>query len=146
MSAIGSYAVVSRKGFQLAIDRAREVGTAEFAAAWGDALVQEQDFGYSGYVLGNYIDAQEMINGVKLVDEGSEVSTLLAKVFTAGFAFEERVSLPELTQEKLLDYGREEYGEEDAPGFAEAVTAAHSFYQHGLAEITTDNMVVFLIK
>jgi hypothetical protein len=162
MSAVGSYAVVNRDGFQTCLARAREihsettgkwlfkktevVGQAEFGVAWTAALVREVDFGYSGYALGNYLDAQEMINGVRLVDEESETSTLLAKAFTAGFAFDQKVTLPELTRDKLLEYGREEYGEGDAAGFAEAVTKAHSFYLEGLGEINSDNLVVFLIR
>ena len=109
-------------------------------------MVQEVDFDYSGYVIGNYLDAQGTINGVAPIDEQSEVASALSKVFTAGFAFEAPVSLPDLPQEKLLTFCREEYGENDAAGMMEAINAAHAFYHRGLGEITPEHLVVFLIQ
>ncbi len=73
-------------------------------------------------------------------------TSTLSKVFTAGFPFEAPVSLPALPPEKPLAFCREEYGENDAPGMAEAINVAHTFYQRGLGEITPENLVVFIIK
>jgi hypothetical protein len=162
MSAIGSYALVSRADFPTCLARARQVhtetsgkwvfkksqtvGIEEFKKAWQAALVREVDFDYSGYVIGNYLDAQSAVNEAVLIDEHSEVSTALSKVFTAGFPFEAPVALPELQQEKLFHFCREEYGEDDAAGMVEAINAAHSFYQRGLGEITPEHLVVFIIR
>ena len=162
MSAIGSYALVTRTGFQACLALARQVrsettgkwmfkksrvaGIEEFRKAWHAAVVQEVDFDYSGYVIGNYLDAQNTVNRVRLIDEQSEVAKTLSKVFTAGFPFEAPVSLPDLPQEELLAFCREEYGEDDAAGMLEAINAAHSFYQHGLEAITPEHLVVFIIE
>ena len=75
MSAIGSYAVMRRSQFPACVDYARQirsestgkwlfkktevVGANEFKQAWQAALVEEVHFDYSGYVLGNYLLAQE---------------------------------------------------------------------------------------
>lgn len=161
MSAIGSYAVLRRAGFAECVERARNirtetrgrwlfkssvvVGMEEFRAAWAAALVEEAPFGYSGYVIGNYIDAQELVNSVPNRYEHSETALALKKAFTAVFPFEEKETFPELPQERLLAWSREEYVK-DADGMAEAITAAHAFYQEGLSKITPETVVVFLIR
>jgi hypothetical protein len=160
MSAIGSYAVLRRAGFPECVERAKNirkemrgrwifkspvvVGMEEFKAAWAEALVEKADFGYSGYVIGNYIDAQDHVNSVPNRYERTETALALTKAFTAAFPFEEKETLPELPQEKLLAWCREEYGK-DAQNMAAAITAAHTFYQEGLAKITPETVVVFLI-
>jgi hypothetical protein len=74
MSAIGSYAVLRRRNFAACLEHTRQirsessgkwffkktavVGVNEFKQAWQTALVEEVNFDYSGYVLGNYLDAQ----------------------------------------------------------------------------------------
>lgn len=104
MSAIGSYAVVTRTGFRSCLalagqirlettgkwvfKKSRVVGIEEFREAWRAAVVGEVDFDYSGYVIGNYLDAQGTVNGVVLIDEQSDVAGTLSKVFTAAFAFD----------------------------------------------------------
>jgi hypothetical protein len=47
--------------FKKPVTRGRDA----FNAAWAAALVEEVDFEYSGYVLGDYLDAQERVNGVR---------------------------------------------------------------------------------
>jgi hypothetical protein len=107
MSAIGSYAVPRREGFRecvrLAADVRAEVsgkwifqkqvtrGRDEFNAAWVSALVEEEaHFEYSGYVLGNYLDAQEQVNGVPAGElERSPTAVALHRVFTAAIPFED---------------------------------------------------------
>ena len=108
-------------------------------------MVREVDFAHSGYVLGNYVDAQQAINGIQLVDEQSEGARALSKIFTAASLFDAPVSLPDLPAERLLAFCREEYGV-DAAEMIEALTAAHLFYQRGLAEITPEHLVVFVIS
>src|SRR6266498_2993022 len=101
MSAIGNYTVLMRGGVPGCLALARSVhtqatgrwifkqtqviGIEEFRRAWGAAVVREVDFDYSGYVLGNYVDAQQAINGIQLVDEQSEEARALTKIFTAAF-------------------------------------------------------------
>ena len=161
MSAIGSYAVVRRHNFAACLDHARKirsessgkwlfkktvvVGVSEFEQAWRSAVAEEVDFDYSGYVLGNYLDAQQTVNQIQLVDEQSEAATTLCKVFTAAFPFEERVTLPELASEPLLVFCQQEYGD-DAQEAVEALRAAHLFYQKGLGNISSENLVVFIIR
>ena len=161
MSAIGSYQVIVRKEFPGCLALARKVhpetsgkwifkqtqlvGREAFEKAWRAALVRVVDFDYSGYVIGNYLDAQELINGLKVMAEQSEAGESLSKVFTAAFPFEEQIQLPGLPQDKLLAFCREEYGD-DAAVMVEAINAAHSFYHRGLDEITAENLVVFVIN
>jgi hypothetical protein len=161
MSAIGSYVVMRRSDLPGCIALAQnirtettgkwifkqtqEVGHDEFYRAWKAGVVREADFEYSGYALGNYLDAQEAVNGAQLFDEQSETGQVLAKVFTAAFVFDAPVSLPAMAGEPLLEFCREEYGA-DAQGMAEAITAADEFYRRGLAEITPEHLVVFVIS
>lgn len=161
MSAIGSYVVINRSKLTDCLDLAREihsehsgkwmfkktqvVGLDEFRAAWMDSILKEVSFDYSGYAIGNYLDAQKAVNDVDLVDEQSEQMTILCKAFLAAFVFERPTSLPELSPEKLLDFCREEYGEDDSKSAFEAINAAHVFYKQGLSEISTENLVVFLM-
>ncbi len=74
MSAIGSYSVLDRSDVADCLARARAVrsetagrwifkqtrvhGMEEFRRAWRAAVRKRVDFEYSGYVLGNYLDAQ----------------------------------------------------------------------------------------
>jgi hypothetical protein len=161
MSAIGSYVLISRTKFAECLElvrnvhsettgkwvlkKTRVVGMEEFKEAWSKAVITEVDFDCSGYVLGNYLDAQKVVNNIELVDEQSEVMTVLAKVFTAGFLFEQSISLPDLPSQQLLEFCREEYADE-AAGMLEALNGAHAFFERGLGEITAENLVVFLIQ
>jgi hypothetical protein len=161
MSETGSYAVLRRGAFPECVKCAEDirketrgrwlfkssvvVGMDEFHAAWASALVEEANFGYSGYVIGNYIDAQEHVNSVHNRYERTETALALTKAFTAAFPFEEKETFPELPQEKLAAWCREEYGK-DADSMAEAITAAHAFYQEGLAKIGPETVVVFIIN
>jgi hypothetical protein len=161
MSAIGSYSVVGRIEFPGCLARARDVrtettgrwifkqtrvvGIDEFKRAWRAAVRKSVDFEYSGYALGNYLDAQTTINGVRLFDEQSDAGRAFCQVFTAAFVFEQPVQLPELPPQGLMAFCREEHGE-DAQGMTEAINAAHVFYMRGLAEITSENLVVFVIN
>lgn len=121
------------------------VGRPEFEAAWRAAVVEERDFGYSGFVLGNYLDAQEQINGVSNSAENSPAARALANVFTAAFSFEQRRDLPDPPENKLVAWCREEYGEEGEQLVA-AILAAHRFFRDGLEAIAADRVAVFLIK
>jgi hypothetical protein len=161
MSAIASYAVVRRHNFAACLDHARNirsessgkwlfkktvvVGISEFEQAWRSAVIEEVHFDYSGYVLGNYLDAQQAVNQIQLADEHSEVASTLCKVFTAAFPFDVLVTLPELASEPLLVFCQQEYGS-DAEGAVEALRAAHRFYQKGLSNISSENLVVFIIR
>ena len=161
MSAIGSYAVLRRRDFAACLDRARNirsessgkwlfkktvvVGVSEFNQAWQAALVEEVNFDYSGYVLGNYLDAQLAVNQIQLADEQSEVASTLCKVFTAAFPFDAPVTLRVLASEPLLVFCQQEYGN-DAQGMVEALRAAHLFYQKGLSTISSENLVIFIIR
>src|SRR5687767_5434690 len=147
MSAIGSYAVLRRRNFAACLDHARHirsessgkwlfkktvvVGISEFEQAWQAALVEEVNFDYSGYVLGNYLDAQLAVNQIQLAAEQSEIASTLCKVFTAAFPFDAPVALPEFASGPLLAFCQQEYGN-DAQGMVEALHAAHLFYQKGL--------------
>jgi hypothetical protein len=161
MSAIGSYAVLWRAGFAECAERAKDIPTEtsgrwvfktsrvvrmrDFENAWATALVEEVSFDYSGYVLGNYLDAQEMVNLLPNRYERTETALALTKAFTAAFSFEEKETFPAFPKERLLAWCREEYGR-DANGMAEAIEAAHIFYQEGLAKISPDTVVVFIIR
>ena len=161
MSAIGSYAILRRSHLPACADGALRirsestgkwpfrtkavVGIDEFDEAWQAAVVEEVSFDYSGYVLGNYLDAQQAVNQTQITDEQSELTRALCKVFTAAFPFEAPVALPELASELLLAFCQEEYGS-DAQGMFEALMAAHSFYQKGLSNITSENLVIFIIR
>jgi hypothetical protein len=161
MSAIGSYAVLRREALSECVikarnirtettgkwifKRSRQVGHEEFRQAWREALVRQADFEHSGYVLGNYLDVQQAINEIQLIDERSESAQALAMAFTAAYPFDAPVSLPELPADELLAFCREEYGV-DAQSMVEALTAAHRFYRRGLDEITPEQVVVFIIQ
>jgi hypothetical protein len=161
VSAIGTYETLSRDGFAACLERARQirsettgtwifkntrvVGVEEFTDAWRAATRRRADFDQSGYVLGNYLDAQEAVNGIRLFDEQSEVAGALSRAFTAAFVFDRPVALPDLQQSQLEAFCRDEYGD-DAPGMAAAITAAHAFYRRGLEEINAENLVVFVIR
>jgi hypothetical protein len=161
MSAIGTYEVMNRRKFDECLNAARTVrqqttgiwmfqrtkssGLTEFQAKWKASVSKEVDFDYSGYALGQYLDAQRAINDRVLFDDASEVAEILANVFTAAFVFDKHVALPTLADNKLNDYCRDEFAE-DAAAMAEAITAAHSFYERGLKEITPENLVVFVIS
>jgi hypothetical protein len=161
MSAIGSYVVIRRQALAgcLSLARAvrtetkgiwifkqsRTVGREEFDAAWREATVRKADFEHSGYVLGSYLDAQREVNGTELVNEESESATVLSGVFTAAFIFDRAVAPPPLPPDPLLAFCREECGEDDAADMVEAIMSADSFYRKGLAEITDDHAIVFLI-
>src|ERR1700752_2396880 len=104
MSAIGTYEVLNRRHFERCLEAARNIrtettgkwlfkstttiGVPEFMQAWQTAVQKKVVFDYSGYVLGNYLDAQLTLNQSVLADEQSEVARILAKVFTAAFVFE----------------------------------------------------------
>jgi hypothetical protein len=101
VSAIGSYEVLERREFARCLDLARSIrnetsgkwifkrtevkGVAEFQQAWKAAVLERDDFDYSGYVLGNYLDARLAVNGFQPFDEQSDVGRLLSRGFTAGF-------------------------------------------------------------
>src|SRR5262245_54018081 len=162
MSAIGSYAVVSRAKFPLCLAKARDVhdettgwwifkttrvvGVEAFREAWREALIEEVSFDQSGYVLEDYLHAQQVLNNFVLLDEETETVAHLSKVFTAAFPFEEPLSPPPLASDRLLGWCEGEFGEDDAAGLVEALQAADTFYHRGLSAITPERIVVFLIQ
>ena len=161
MSAIGSYSVLDRSDVPDCLARARAVrsettgrwifkqtrvhGMEEFRRAWRAAVRKRVDFEYSGYVLGNYLDAQTAINRIRLFDEQSDVGRAFSHVFTAAFLFDAAIPLPALPPQDLEAFCRQEYGE-DAPRMAEAISAAHTFYARGFGEITRESLVVFVVN
>ncbi len=108
MSAIGSYEILSRSDFQRCLDAARNIrtetsgkwlfkttrtaGATEFAEMWQASTRKQVTFDYSGYVLGNYIDAQEVINQTRLVDEQSDVSVTAGQGIHRGVRVRHRPS------------------------------------------------------
>ena len=160
MSAIGSYVVLPRAKFSHCLELARKVhtettgkwlfkktetiGLDSFRAAWEGSVIKEEIFGYSGYVLGYYLMAQTAINEVELVDDNSEASQTLGKMFLAAFVFEESVSLPNMRSDQLLQYTNAEFAEEGEE-MIEALGAAHAFFRQGLENLTDENLVVFLM-
>jgi hypothetical protein len=161
VSAIGRYAVLNRSKFDACVNAARDVrsqtsgmwifkrteviGVGEFKKLWDASVSKTVDFDYSGYVLGQYLDAQSVINERVLFDEESELGRTLAKVFTAAFVFDKSIVLPALPASALDAYCREE-AEDDGPAMVEAMTAAHAFYAQGLKEIDSETVVVFVIS
>ena len=163
MSAIGSYAVLRREGFRkclwLAADVRTEVsgkwffqkqvthGRAEFDAAWSAALVEESHFEYSGYVLGNYLDAQEQINRIRAGElDQSAAARALHRVFTGAIPFEEVPAVvPVFEEQALRAFCRSEYGD-DADNMYQAIQAAHEFYGRGVARVSEACVVVFVIQ
>lgn len=163
MSAIGSYVVLRREGFKecvrLAADLRTEAthkwlfkkpstrGRDEFDAAWAAALVEEVDFGYSGYVLGDYLDAQEQVNGVPAGErERSAAALTLNKLFTTAIPFEETPPpFPTLEEQALRAFCQSEYGS-DADSMYQAIQAAHEFYGRGLARLSETHVVMFVIR
>jgi len=161
MSAIGDYLVVSRSAYAKCLELAREihsettgkwlfkktqvVGVEEFHREWQQSVLEEVGFSYSGYVIGNYLDAQDVLNHSGFDEEAEDAKTL-CKIFTAAFPFHEQVTFPELEANELLKFCRDEYGEDDGPQLAEAVSAAHEFFKEGLKKVTPENLVVFTIR
>jgi hypothetical protein len=161
MSAIGSYEVLNRAQFQRCLDAARNIrtetsgrwlfkttrtaGASEFAEMWQASTRKQVVFEYSGYVLGNYVDAQQAINQAQIVDEESDASVTLAKAFTAAFVFDTPISLRGFPADKLNAYCRDEYGEDGAE-LLEPIRGAHHFFEQGIAEITDQALVVFIIR
>jgi hypothetical protein len=142
MSAIGAYHVLNRTDFDACMKAAR---TKTFKAAWEAAVSKTVDFDGSGYLLGQYLDAQREVNERELFDEQSEVGRTLAEVFTAAFVFDQPLEPPELLPDRLEEYCRDEYGQ-DGPQMADALLATHAFYKQGLSEISPENLVVFVIR
>jgi hypothetical protein len=163
MSAIGSYVVLRREGFKecvrLAADVRTEVtrkwlfkkpvtrGRDEFNAAWAAALLEEVDFEYSGYVLGDYLNAQEQVNGLPTGErERSAAALTLNKLFTAAIPFEETPPpFPTLEEQALRAFCQSEYGN-DADNMYQAIQAAHEFYSRGLACWSETHVVMFVIR
>src|ERR1700746_644223 len=163
MSAIGSYVVLRREGFRecirLVADVRKEVtgkwifkkpvtrGRDEFNAAWAAALVEEVDFEYSGYVLGDYLDAQELVNGVRTEEwERSAAALTLKKLFTAAIPFEETPApFPAIEEQTLRAFCQSEYGN-NADSLYQATQAAHEFYGRGLARLSETHVVMFVIR
>jgi hypothetical protein len=105
MGAIGSYAILRRSDFPACV----EVHfTFVRNPPWQAAVVEGAHFDYSGYVLGNYLDAQQVVNQIQVVNEQSEVARALCKMFTAAFPFEVPVTLPDLAPEPLFEFCRED--------------------------------------
>ena len=162
MSAIGSYAVIRRSEWPACLARARdirtettgrwvftqtrEVGREAFATAWQAALVREEPFDQSGYAIGNYLDAQDAVNGTHYLDAQHDVEHALGRVFTAGFMFDAPEAFPDLDRDRLLAFCQSEYGDEEAAGMVEAIGAAAAFYRKGMAEVTPEHLVVFVIR
>ena len=163
MSAIGSYVVLRREGFRECVRLAADVradvtgkwifkkpvtrGRDEFNAAWAAALVEEVDFEYSGYVLGDYLDAQEQVNGVRTGErERSAAALTLNKLFTAAIPFEETPApFPAMEEQTLRAFCQSEYGN-DADNMYQAIQAAHEFYSRGLARWSETHVVMFVIR
>jgi hypothetical protein len=162
MSAIGTCVILRRQGYAECLERASEIrtetsgrwvfkksfvsGLAEFRQAWEKHVVEEKLFGFSGYVIGWYLDAQEEINGRNLYDQQTDAVKLLSRAFTSAFPFEHRVKFPELPQDDLLRFVNNEFGPTDAEGMIEALQGAHRFYLEGMEKIDEQNVGIFIIN
>lgn len=162
MSAIGSCVILRRQGYAECRELASEIrtetsgkwvfkksfvrGFAEFRQAWEQNVVEEKLFGFSGYLIGWYLDAQEVINGRDLYDQQTDAVKQLSRAFTSAFPFEHRVKFPELPQVELLKFVINEFGPTDAEGMTEALQEAHRFYLKGMQKIDDQHMVVFIIN
>lgn len=162
MSTIGSCVILNRSGFEYCLELARNIKSGpqkpvssepsngmvveDFHRNWNSHIVEEITFDYSGYALGNYIDAQGVINGIETFGDDTEAAELLAKIFMAGFPFERPVDFPDLPDDKLEQFCREEFGTDDAQAMTEAIYAAHEFYRQGLLKVTTETVAVFVIS
>ncbi len=104
-------------------------------------------FGYSGYVLGDYLDVHEQINGVRAGElERSAEALALSKMFSGAIPFEETPTpFPEFDEQALRAFCRSEYAN-DADSMREAIQAAHEFYLCGLARLSEAHVVAFLIQ
>jgi hypothetical protein len=162
MSAIGSVVIVRRDAFAKCVLLASAVRTERkgwgpfkkvvthgqdtFDKAWEAAVIDERDFAYSGYVLGNYLDAQRAISGLATKElEESDAARALCKVFTAAMPFEKVIPLPELPQQALHDFCVAEY-RADADGMVTAIQAADAFYRSTLERVSIDQIAVFIIS
>jgi hypothetical protein len=122
-------------------------GRDEFNAAWAAALVEEVDFEYSGYVLGDYLDAQGTSQrrpnrGTGAV-RGSPVDE---QAVHSRHTFEERPApFPAIEEQALHAFCQDEYGG-DADSLYQAIQAAHEFYRRGLARLSETHVVMFVIR
>jgi len=156
MSAIGSYVVLRRSAFPACVAAAANihkettgkwlfksatvVGQDAFEQAWKDAIVDEQDFEYSGYVLAYFLEAQRDLNKIPLTGD-----TPLENFFSTAFPFEERRTFPPFDEAALRSWCEKGYGEE-ADELLEPILAAHRFFEEGLNRIDQEHVVVFLIE
>jgi hypothetical protein len=98
-------------------------------------------------VLGDYLDAQERVNGVRTEErERSAAALTLNKLFTAAIPFEETPApFPAMEEQTLRTFCQSEYGN-DADSMYQAIQAAHEFYGRGLARLSETNVVLFVIR
>jgi hypothetical protein len=142
---VAARGVVSETTGKWIFRKSRTSGLDEFWSCWRAAKLRELDYDYSGYVLGNYIHAQQAINHFRVIDDQSDIVRTLGRIFTAAYPFEEAVLLPELAAGDLADFCHYEYAD-DAADMLEAIRAAHVFYQRGFSQVTDRHMVVFVIE
>lgn len=162
MSAIGTYVRIRRSDLERCIKLAAtihretpgrwpwtksvEFGRREFDHAWQAGTIEQVEFGYSGYVLNDYLTAQEAINGYAHSPFDSTDAMVLEKAFAAAFPIFSPMSFPELPDQALLTFCVQQYGQTDASTMFEAIQAAHEFYRSGIAGVTSQESVVFVIS
>ena len=143
MSALGLYVRIRTAD----LDRCLAIPAGDrkaFAEAWKAATLDQVDFGYSGYVLGSYFLAQGALNGIDDAFESPE-ATRLSNFFTGAFAARAPQQLPPLDPAELEKFCVDEWGQDGTP-MREAILAAHDFFAAGMARVTEDEAVVFIIS
>ena len=99
------------------------------------------------WVLGDYLDAQERVNGVRTGErEQSAAALSMNKLFTTAIPFEERPApFPAIEEQALHAFCQDEYGG-DADSMYQAIQAAHEFYGRGPARLSETHVVMFVIR
>jgi hypothetical protein len=95
-------------------------------------------------VLASYFLAQSAVN--QLADPfDSPDSGGFGSVFTGAFMVRTPQAFPTFEAAALQQFCKAEWGE-DGPDACEAILAAHAFFAAGMAEVTIDYAVVFIIS
>ena len=114
-----------------------------FAREWAGAVLDDDVFAGSGYLLSSYFLAQNELNGVPDPFDSPEGLTL-AKVFTAAFPVRAPQALPPLDPTTLAAFCDDEWGD-DGPGMFQGIQQADGFLRAGMSRRREGEAVVFLI-
>jgi hypothetical protein len=126
--------------WQAKTENAREV----FAREWAAAVREEVVLDGSGHLLSSYFLAQSELNSLEDPFDSRE-GMILARVFTAAFPARVAQALPELERNALEEFCVSEWGDEGREACA-GLARAHEFFKTGMASITQNEAVVFIIS